>query len=136
MILNQEKFQQIYDPTIEEKYTKILSVDGQEVTLDILDTAGQKEFQSMEQFWFREGEIFLIVYSIDSMKTFEEISHFARKVSIAKQFDLSELTTGHSKDMPEDNKKPFIIVGNKWYTPYTRCCGLTFSSIVSIHFRF
>lgn len=34
-----------YDPTIEDSYCKHIEVDGEEYTLDVIDTAGQHEYR-------------------------------------------------------------------------------------------
>lgn len=36
-----------YDPTIEDSYRKQVAIDGEVVLLDILDTAGQEEYEAM-----------------------------------------------------------------------------------------
>jgi GTPase SAR1 family protein len=40
-----KKKKKIYDPTIEDSYCKHVEVDGQDYTLDIIDTAGQHEYR-------------------------------------------------------------------------------------------
>ena len=60
-----------YDPTIEDDYRKSISIDGQLERLDILDTAGQEEYNSMRDMWYQSGEGFLLVYSITNRSTFE-----------------------------------------------------------------
>ena len=39
-ILTLKSFQLAYDPTIEDQYRKQINLDGEEIMLDILDTAG------------------------------------------------------------------------------------------------
>ena len=39
---------QEYDPTIEDSYRKQAEIDGETAVLDILDTAGQEEYSSMQ----------------------------------------------------------------------------------------
>ncbi|TRY59950.1 hypothetical protein DNTS_017608, partial [Danionella cerebrum] len=56
----QSYFVSDYDPTIEDSYTKICTVDGKETRLDILDTAGQEEFGAMREQYMRSGEGFLL----------------------------------------------------------------------------
>jgi hypothetical protein len=41
-----------YDPTIEDDYRKAINIDGQVERLDILDTAGQEEYNSMRDMWY------------------------------------------------------------------------------------
>ena len=49
--------------------------------LDILDTAGQEEFSSMQDQWMRDGKGFLLVYNITSRPTFDEVSILYEKVT-------------------------------------------------------
>jgi small GTP-binding protein len=67
-----------YDPTIEDCYKRVLSVDSEHVQLDILDTAGQEEFASMRTSYMRQGKGFIIVYAIDDRASFEEVEVFHR----------------------------------------------------------
>jgi GTPase SAR1 family protein len=50
----------------------VLSVDSQNVQLDILDTAGQNDFAPMRTSYMRQGQGFIIVYAIDDRSSFEE----------------------------------------------------------------
>eukprot|EP01084_Bolivina_argentea_P056829 103936_1 len=67
-----DNFLDEYDPTIEDSYRKQVEIDNRPALLDILDTAGQEEFSSMQDQWMREGKGFLLVYSITSTATFDE----------------------------------------------------------------
>eukprot|EP00490_Sorites_sp_Unknown_P002761 CAMPEP_0114656540 /NCGR_PEP_ID=MMETSP0191-20121206/12498_1 /TAXON_ID=126664 /ORGANISM="Sorites sp." /LENGTH=98 /DNA_ID=CAMNT_0001873961 /DNA_START=92 /DNA_END=384 /DNA_ORIENTATION=+ len=64
-----DNFLDEYDPTIEDSYRKQVMIDDKPALLDILDTAGQEEFSSMQDQWMREGKGFLLVYSITSRPT-------------------------------------------------------------------
>ena len=46
-----DNFLEEYDPTIEDSYRKQVKIDGEAALLDILDTAGQEEFDSMQVRW-------------------------------------------------------------------------------------
>jgi GTPase KRas protein len=50
----------------EDSYRKQVSIDNENAMLDILDTAGQEEFSSMQDQWMRDGKGFLLVYNITS----------------------------------------------------------------------
>ena len=47
--------------------------DGQTCLLDILDSAGQEEYSSMRDVYIRDGDCFLIVFSITSRSSFEMV---------------------------------------------------------------
>ncbi|ELP89707.1 hypothetical protein EIN_454370, partial [Entamoeba invadens IP1] len=64
------QFIQIYDPTIEDSYKTSISVDGEIVPLDILDTAGQEEYSALRDQYMRSGDGYIIVYSITSTSSF------------------------------------------------------------------
>lgn len=92
-----DNFLEEYDPTIEDSYRKEVMVDESCALLDILDTAGQEEYSSMQDQWMREGKGFLLVYSITSQNTYDEITLFKDKILRAKDMD----------------KVPMVLVGNK-----------------------
>jgi GTPase KRas protein len=71
----------------EDSYRKEVMVDESCALLDILDTAGQEEYSSMQDQWMREGKGFLLVYSITSQNTYDEITLFKDKILRAKDMD-------------------------------------------------
>mmetsp|Transcript_5357 Transcript_5357/g.8774 ORF Transcript_5357/g.8774 Transcript_5357/m.8774 type:complete len:194 (+) Transcript_5357:47-628(+) len=92
-------FLEEYDPTIEDYYRKLIKVDDKPAYLDILDTAGQEEFSSMQDEFFRQGKGFLLIYSIISRESFEHTKVLVDKIRRAK-------------DDP-DEKLALILCGNK-----------------------
>jgi GTPase KRas protein len=92
-----DNFLDEYDPTIEDSYRKQVMIDDETALLDILDTAGQEEFSSMQDQWMRDGKGFLLVYNIISRPTFDEVSILYDKILRTKDTD----------------KVPIVLVGNK-----------------------
>ncbi|MCJ1264428.1 Ras GTPase [Lobaria immixta] len=95
--LIQSHFVDEYDPTIEDSYRKQCVIDDEVALLDVLDTAGQEEYSAMREQYMRTGEGFLLVYSINSRQSFEEILTFQQQILRVKDKDYF----------------PIIIVGNK-----------------------
>ena len=93
-------FVQIYDPTIEDSYRTSISVNGEMVSLDILDTAGQEEYSALRDQYMRSGDGYVIVYSITSTSTFLEANNFRE-----------QLYRVLDKDLHED--VPIVLCGNK-----------------------
>jgi GTPase SAR1 family protein len=48
-----------------------VSVDDQVSVIDILDTAGTEDHMVMRDQWFRAGDGFLLVYSVDEPSTLQ-----------------------------------------------------------------
>lgn len=64
-----------YQYIIHERNTELMSsfADGETCLLDILDTAGQEEYSAMRDQYMRTGEGFLLVFAVNSAKSFEDI---------------------------------------------------------------
>lgn len=104
-----DTFVEDYDPTLEDNYRKEVNVDGEDTTLDILDTAGQEEFQSMHDRWVRPANGIVLVYSITNKDTFDEVKTLKSKIKRIKDT---------VREMETDGEKlqsfiPIILVGNK-----------------------
>ena len=76
--LIQNHFVDEYDPTIEDSYRKQVEVDGQQCMLEILDTAGTEQFTAMRDLYMKNGQGFVLVYSITAQSTFNDLQVRAR----------------------------------------------------------
>lgn len=97
----QNQFLEEYDPTIEDSYRKQVVIDGETCLLDILDTAGQEEYSAMRDQYMRTGEGFLLVFAVNSAKSFEDIGGYREQIKRVK--DAEEV--------------PMVLVGNKCDLP-------------------
>ena len=62
-----------YEPTIEETFSKTIKIDENPILLDIYDTAGTEQFRTMQDLYMKEGDGFILVFSIVSQATFNEL---------------------------------------------------------------
>lgn len=90
-------FVEKYDPTIEDSYRKQVEIDGQQCMLEILDTAGTEQFTAMRDLYMKNGQGFLLVYSITAQSTFNDLSDLREQILRVKDTD----------------DVPMILVGNK-----------------------
>ncbi|XP_035692297.1 ras-related protein Rap-2c-like [Branchiostoma floridae] len=91
------QFMEKYDPTIEDFYRKEIEVDGAPSVLEILDTAGTEQFASMRDLYIKNGQGFLLVYSLTNYQTFQDIKPIRDQIIRVKGTE----------------KVPLVLVGNK-----------------------
>jgi len=75
------------DPTIEDTYIKVIDYHGQQVTLKILDTAGFEQFTAMRDPYMKDGQGFLLVYSITSQSSLKELEDIRDQILMVKDAD-------------------------------------------------
>ncbi|KAF9103883.1 hypothetical protein BGX27_010326 [Mortierella sp. AM989] len=90
-------FVEEYDPTKADSYRKKVSLDGHDCQIDILDTAGQEEYAAIRDNYYRSGEGFICVFSLCEYESFMHTQEFKDQIS----------------RVLDDDKIPFILVGNK-----------------------
>jgi GTPase KRas protein len=73
-------FVEEFDPTIEDSYRRQISVDGREVVLEILDTAGCEEFSAMRPYSMERGQGFLLCFSVVSRSSFRGCNYFLEEL--------------------------------------------------------
>ena len=95
-----------YDPTIEDSYHRQMVIDQQVCVLDILDTAGQEEYSAMREAYMKEGECYILVYSVVSRQSFNVVMTFYNQ--------LKRVKAAHVPDADAVLRNPIIcLVGNK-----------------------
>jgi Ras-related protein Ral-A len=92
-----DEFVSDYEPTKADSYRKKVVLEGQEVQIDILDTAGQEDYAAIRDNYFRSGEGFLCVFSITEQESFQATADFRDQILRVK----------------DDENIPFLLVGNK-----------------------
>jgi len=90
-------FVEKYDPTIEDSYRKQVEVDGHQCMLEILDTAGTEQFTAMRDLYMKNGQGFVLVYSITAQSTFNDLQDLREQILRVKDTD----------------DVPMVLVGNK-----------------------
>lgn len=100
-----DEFAEEYDPTIEDSYRKQVVIDGKPALLDVLDTAGQEEYASLQDQWIREGDGYLIVYSITSKDSLEESKVMHDKISRIRDSENFPLVLAGNKCDLENERK-------------------------------
>lgn len=107
--LIQNHFVDEYDPTIEDSYRKQVVIDGENCLLDILDTAGQEEYSAMRDQYMRTGEGFLLVFAVNSVKSYEDIAGYREQIQRVKDAeDIPMILVGNKCDL----EKPYSVSMN------------------------
>merc|ERR1712062_375667 len=96
-----DSFVEKYDPTIEDSYRKDnFMVDGESVSIEILDTAGQDTYAAMRDLYYKSGDGFLMVYSVTDSSSLEDVKD--RYQSMLESTSSTPQTC-----------KPVLFIGNK-----------------------
>eukprot|EP01130_Rhizamoeba_saxonica_P007147 TRINITY_DN2877_c0_g1_i1.p1 TRINITY_DN2877_c0_g1~~TRINITY_DN2877_c0_g1_i1.p1 ORF type:complete len:184 (-),score=52.21 TRINITY_DN2877_c0_g1_i1:54-605(-) len=93
----QNTFVKKYDPTIEDSYRKTIEVDGDQCILEILDTAGTEQFTATRDLYMKNGDGFVLIFSITASSTIHDLPDLYQRICKVK-------------DKPV---VPIVLVGNK-----------------------
>lgn len=100
-----DEFVEDYEPTKADSYKKKILLDGQEIQIDILDTAGQEDYAAIRDNYFRSGDGFLCVYSICERESLAAVHELREQILRVKSGG-----GGDDLHMPP----PILLVGNKF----------------------
>ncbi|WFD41894.1 Ypt/Rab-type GTPase Rab7 [Malassezia psittaci] len=96
-----KRFSAAYKATIGADFlTREVVVDGRLVTIQLWDTAGQERFQSLGVAFYRGADCCVLVYDVNSPKSFETLDSWRDEFLIQ--------ASPHDPD-----NFPFVVLGNK-----------------------
>jgi len=93
------RFLDEYDPTIEESYSKHIVVDSIPTYVQIIDTAGQEEYQQLRDQSLSIGDCYLLVYDITSKASFDDLTKIRTNILRMRNAETSGF--------------PIVVIGNK-----------------------
>lgn len=101
-------FRDTYIPTVEDTYRQVISCDKSVCTLQITDTTGSHQFPAMQRLSISKGHAFILVYSITSRQSLEELKPIYQQVNSLWVLKLQA-------KFPENNKSnPFACLCRSW----------------------
>lgn len=94
-------------PTIGAAFqSKTLSVDTDEIKLQIWDTGGSERYRSMAPMYFHDAKAAIIVYDITSIESFNDISFWIKSLKDEGDPDVYIALVGNKCDLQEMRKIP------------------------------
>ena len=90
-----------------ESFDFIIKLDEKIIKLQILDTAGQEAYRSLITRYYKGAGLAMIVYSIDSKETFNNIPSWIRDVREHSSPDIKLFLIGNKADLEEEREIEF-----------------------------
>lgn len=106
-------FVEKYDPTIEDSYRKQVEVDGYQCMLEILDTAGTEQFTAMRDLYMKNGQGFVLVFSITLRSTLTDLDEIREQIIRVKGSDNVRKIHSYTISNNIVIQVPMVLVGNK-----------------------
>lgn len=133
-----DEFVEDYEPTKADSYRKKVVLDGEEVQIDILDTAGQEDYAAIRDNYFRSGEGFLCVFSITEDESFQATQEFREQILRVKNDEnIPFLLVGNKSDLDEKRKVSLAEANaraQQWGVPYVETSAKTRANVDKVFF--
>ncbi|KAL4238320.1 hypothetical protein ACF0H5_003032 [Mactra antiquata] len=142
-----------YIPTVFENYAEKIQVNGDEYTISIFDSAGQREYGSLRRFSYEDSDVIIVCFSVVDRESFQSVRDFwvpeiekytNRKkplVLVATQIDMRN-TTSYDSDMPVSKKEAVLLANQIGASCCIECSSLdlytvkkVFSEVVNAYIR-
>ncbi|GAU96277.1 hypothetical protein RvY_07745 [Ramazzottius varieornatus] len=124
-----DEFVEDYEPTKADSYRKKVVLDGKEVSVDILDTAGQEDYAAIRDNYFRTGEGFMCVFSLTDADSFTALEELKDQIFRVKSIPLIPLILVANKvDLDSQRKVSETTLQDKakqWGVPYIETSAKT-----------
>ncbi|XP_022693577.1 ras-related protein Ral-a-like isoform X2 [Varroa jacobsoni] len=133
------EFIEDYEPTKADSYRRKVMLDGEVVQIDILDTAGQEDYAVIRDTYFRSGEGFLCVFSIDEPENFEATREFREQILRVKGEDsVPFILVGNKADKDESNRRVTVEEAEErarqWNVPYVETSAKTCMNVDKVFY--
>lgn len=119
----QDAFLETYDPTIEERYRKLIQVDGVSTRLEILDTAGAEQFTGLKEGYITAGSGFILVYSLTQEASLREVDMLRQQIYAIKGGDTEVpiVIAGTKMDLVSEREvsnQTAQKLSSQWHVPF------------------
>ena len=118
-----------HDATIEDRYKSNLNIEGTNYEVEILDTAGEEDYQNMMDMWISFGEGFLLVFAINDKESFNLIKSKRDRILRGKHgVKFPILLVGNKADLENERQVNYSEakeLADKWEIEYIETSAKT-----------
>lgn len=111
----------IHDPTIEDKYKTVVEINGATCEIDILDTAGQDDYQNLLDSWINFAQGFLLVFAINDKESIVRIEKLRERILKIKRTNVPIVIVGNKCDLEDER-----IISEAEATELAKMWGATY----------
>lgn len=94
-----DSFTEVYDPTIEDRISAEIEIDGKKEKIEFVDTSGQEEYFLMRKETLTSISAFIVGFDLTNVNSFLALPFFLKEIKKATGRKLKKI--------------PLILVGNK-----------------------
>ena len=108
-----DEFVENYDPTIEEEYRRTVTVDGKPASLEVLDTAGAEQFNSLNEVYIKSAMGFILVFSLTQESTLKEVDNIRKQIQRIRGGDSKPVPiviAGTKSDLVNEREVPWTTI--------------------------
>ena len=104
-----KKYNSLYQPTVGfDLLNHIVKINDKVIKLQIWDTCGQEEFSMCNQSLFKNATIAIMVYSVISKNTFENIKKWVSRVKNLSKENTIFFLVGNKSDLDTQREITFL----------------------------
>ncbi|CAO1617998.1 unnamed protein product [Parajaminaea phylloscopi] len=95
-----------YDPTIEDTYRKVIVIDGTQWLIEVLDTAGTEQFMALKEIYMKNGQGFVLVFSLAHLGSVNELGPLREQIVRVKGSRVPLVLVGNKSDLRAERQVP------------------------------
>jgi small GTP-binding protein len=93
-----------YVPTIQDSFEKAYPLNGKTYLLNIVDSAGQDEMESINNLAIKSADAFILLYSVTSAMSFGELDKYIHQIKEDHPSSKPKIVIGATKCEMEDDR--------------------------------
>ena len=97
-----------HEATIEDRYKTSDTINGKVYNIEILDTAGEDDYQQMIDMWINFGDGFLLVFAINDKISFDALPKKRERIIKGKHGEKCPMIlVGNKQDLADNREIPY-----------------------------
>lgn len=110
-----------HDATIEDKYKAYERIENENVEIEVLDTAGEEDYQNLRDSWISYGEGFVLTFAINDKESFTMLNELYERILTLKGAGCPIIIAGNKCDLTNERVVTYEEGKNlalKWGIPF------------------